>query len=57
MKNNILEVKDLCTYFPIEKNLFGKPITYLRAVDGVSFTLEEGKSFFGDTKFVVTNEK
>ncbi|HBF15297.1 MAG TPA: peptide ABC transporter substrate-binding protein [Clostridiales bacterium] len=38
----LLKVENLKTYFPIEKNLFGKPVTYLRAVDGVSFEVERG---------------
>ena len=40
----ILEVKNLKKYFPIEKNFFGKPTRYLRAVDDVSFNLEKGKT-------------
>lgn len=40
----LLVVKDLKKYFPVEKNFFGKPIKFLRAVDGVSFTLEKGKT-------------
>ena len=43
-KNIILEVKNLKKYFPLEKNLLGKPLRYLRAVDDVSFTLEAGKT-------------
>ena len=33
----ILEVKNLKKYFPLNRNFFGKPQTYLRAVDNVSF--------------------
>lgn len=40
----ILEVKNLCQYFPIQTNLFGKPTRYLKAVDNVSFSIEEGKT-------------
>lgn len=40
----LLVVKDLKKYFPVETNFFGKPIKFLRAVDGVSFTLEKGKT-------------
>lgn len=39
-----LEVKQLCKYFPVEKNLFGKPVKFLKAVDKVSFSLEKGKT-------------
>jgi peptide/nickel transport system ATP-binding protein len=42
--DNILEVKNLCQYFPVEKNFFGKPIKYLKAVDGVTFSLKKGKT-------------
>ena len=40
----LLEVNDLKKYFPVEKNFFGKPIKFLKAVDGVSFKLEKGKT-------------
>ena len=40
----ILEVKGLKQYFPVAKDFFGKPTAYLRAVDGVSFKLERGKT-------------
>ncbi len=43
-KDYILEVDGLKQYFPIEKNFMGKPISFLRAVDGVSFKLERGKT-------------
>ena len=38
----ILEVKNLRKYFPIEKDFFGKPIKFLKAVDNVSFKLKRG---------------
>lgn len=40
----LLVVKDLKKYFVVDKNLLGKPTKFLRAVDGVSFTLEKGKT-------------
>lgn len=43
-KKIILEVKNLKKYFPLEKDIFGKPKRYLRAVDDVTFTLEAGKT-------------
>ncbi len=43
-KNIILEVKNLKKYFPLNKDLFGRPQAFLRAVDNVSFTLEAGKT-------------
>ena len=42
--NIILEVKGLKKYFPLEKDIFGRPSRYLRAVDDVSFSLEAGKT-------------
>lgn len=43
-KDYILRVRNLKQYFPIVKNAFGKAKAYLRAVDGVSFNLERGKT-------------
>ena len=43
-KDYILEVDGLKQYFPVSKDFFGKPTRYLRAVDGVSFKLERGKT-------------
>ena len=43
-KDYILDVKGLKQYFPIKKDMFGKPLSYLKAVDGVSFKLERGKT-------------
>lgn len=41
-KEEILRVENLKKYFPIEKNIFGKPSVYLRAVDDISFSLKKG---------------
>ena len=43
-KDYILEVDGLKQYFPIKKDFFGNPVSFLRAVDGVSFKLERGKT-------------
>ena len=43
-KEYILEVDGLKQHFPIAKNFMGKPTSFLRAVDGVSFKLEKGKT-------------
>ena len=43
-KDIILEVNGLKQHFPIAKDFFGKPVAFLRAVDGVSFSLERGKT-------------
>ena len=43
-KDYILEVDGLKQYFPVSKTFTGKVTRYLRAVDGVSFKLERGKT-------------
>jgi len=40
----LLEVKDLHTWFPARKNLFGKVISWTKAVNGVSFDIREGET-------------
>lgn len=40
----LLEVRHLKKYFVLGKNLIGKPTSYLRAVDDVSFTLKKGET-------------
>lgn len=40
----ILEVKNLKKYFPLNRNFFGKPQIYLRAVDNVSFGVKKGQT-------------
>lgn len=40
----ILEVKNLKKYFPLNRNFFGKPQTYLHAVDNVSFGVKKGQT-------------
>lgn len=41
---SLLEVRDLKTWFPIKKGVFRKTVGHVRAVDGVSFSLEKGKT-------------
>ena len=41
---NILEVQNLCKSFPLKKNMFGKVLHSLVAVDNVSFTLKPGET-------------
>lgn len=41
VSQTILEVKDLKMYFPIHRGLLQRVVGYLKAVDGVSFTLKE----------------
>lgn len=40
----ILEVRDLHVWFPTKRSLLGKPLAYTKAVNGVSFTLQEGET-------------
>lgn len=47
----ILRVEDLRVYFPIKRGLFGRVIGYVKAVDGVSFAVNnhEGLALVGET--------
>jgi peptide/nickel transport system ATP-binding protein len=38
----VLEVKNLHVHFPVKKNLFGKASSFFKAVDDVSFTVQQG---------------
>ena len=40
----ILSVQNLKKYFPLNRNFFGKPQSYLHAVDNVSFNLKQGQT-------------
>lgn len=40
-----LEVKDLKVHFPIKGGIFGRTVDHVKAVDGVSFSLEEGMTY------------
>ncbi|WP_461787882.1 ABC transporter ATP-binding protein [Pedobacter sp.] len=40
----ILEVQDLCTWYPIKKGLFGKATDFVKAVDHVSFEVFPGET-------------
>lgn len=40
----VLEIKNLKTYFPINKGMFGKAKDYVRAVDDVSFEVYPGET-------------
>jgi microcin C transport system ATP-binding protein len=42
--HNLLEVDDLKVWFPLPKALFRRQQDYIKAVDGVSFTLQRGKT-------------
>lgn len=40
----LLEVKDLKKYFVVGRDFFGRPEKFLKAVDGVSFSIAKGKT-------------
>lgn len=42
--NSLLEVRDLKKYFPSKNSFLGKDMKSVRAVDGISFTLNEGET-------------
>ena len=44
-ENNILEVKSLKMHFPVRKGFLNKTVGYVKAVDDVSFTIQQGKTF------------
>ncbi len=41
----MLDVRDLKVHFPIGGGLIGKPRGWIRAVDGVSFSIDKGRTF------------
>ena len=40
----LLEVRNLVKHFPVKKGLFSRTVAHVRAVDGVSFGIEEGRT-------------
>ena len=40
----LVEVTDLCTHFPIRKGVFSRVTGYVRALDGISLTIERGET-------------
>src|SRR5246500_5202477 len=40
----LLEATDLVKHFPASRNLFGRPTSFVKAVDGVSFKVEGGET-------------
>jgi oligopeptide transport system ATP-binding protein len=42
--NNLVEVKDLKTHFPIKAGVLSRTVGQVKAVDGVSFSIEAGKT-------------
>ncbi|MBE0600523.1 MAG: ATP-binding cassette domain-containing protein, partial [Firmicutes bacterium] len=44
MSKALLQVKDLKKYFPIKDGLFSQVTGHVRAVDGISFSIERGQT-------------
>jgi peptide/nickel transport system ATP-binding protein/oligopeptide transport system ATP-binding protein len=40
----LLEAENLVKHFPAERNLFGRPTAFVKAVDGVSFSVDAGET-------------
>ena len=40
----VLRVENLKVYFPAEKNIWGRPVSFYKAVDDVSFAVHEGET-------------
>ncbi len=40
----LLEVQGLKKYFPLKKSFFGKPLSYVKAVDDISFEMPKGST-------------
>src|SRR6202007_1256878 len=40
---SLVEVKDIKTHFPIRAGILQRPVGWVRAVDGVSFAINEGE--------------
>ena len=45
MNNPLLQVKNLKKYFPVKSGFLKKNVETVKAVDGISFSVDEGKSF------------
>ncbi|HLA44675.1 MAG TPA: oligopeptide/dipeptide ABC transporter ATP-binding protein [Aggregatilineales bacterium] len=43
-EDSLLEVRDLCMHFPIRRGLFSQVTGFVKAVDGVSFTIKRGET-------------
>lgn len=43
-RKNLLEVKDLKTYYPVKGGFFKRTVGHVKAVDGVSFELKKGET-------------
>lgn len=45
MSNVLIEMQNLTKHFTLSTDFFGKPVSVLKAVDGVSLTLQKGEAF------------
>jgi oligopeptide/dipeptide ABC transporter ATP-binding protein len=43
-RRSLLEVRDLHTWFPIRKGILSRTVGHVKAVDGISFDIEPGKT-------------
>ena len=44
MSEAVLEIKNLTKHFPVKKGLFRRTVGYVKAVDGVTFTISKGET-------------
>ncbi|MDF2988918.1 MAG: oligopeptide/dipeptide transporter, ATP-binding protein, partial [Eubacterium sp.] len=45
MERPLLKITDLKKYFPVKGGLFGRPVGWVRAVDGISLEIFQGEAF------------
>lgn len=45
MSESLLEVKDLKKYYPVKEGFLGRNQQFLKAVDGVNFSIKKGETF------------
>src|SRR4030043_1129276 len=45
MAEVLLEARDIVKHYPVTRGLLQRTVGWVRAVDGVSFTVEQGKTF------------
>lgn len=44
MSEAVLEIKNLTKHFPVKKGLFRRTVGYVKAVDGVTFTINKSET-------------
>ena len=44
ISNHLLEVENLKVYFPVKKGLFQRTVGYVKAVDGITLSIDKGKT-------------